>query len=263
MFQPKLFASPGMIVTVAIIVFLCLSVGLALTRLPERDEGSFWDPARNFATNGVFAATVLDGAGTFRAGAKNHFYWQPPGFPLAVALWGSVWGFDYWTPRTLSVVSGAVVLASLWFVFTRLGFTRLCSALALLWLAADYFFIIGAANGRMDALTVALGSAGVAFWVALHKRSILYAIILGNSLVALAAATHPNAIIWFGVLWMSIWRLGRGRLTGRLLVCGILPYLAVLGAWGLYMYKDVPSFLVQFGGSIRESGGEIRRSSIH
>ncbi len=69
------------------VVYLLLSVGTALTKMPFCDEAWYADPAFNLITNGTMGTPVIESAGTRLKGLDQHTYWVMPLYILAQAGW--------------------------------------------------------------------------------------------------------------------------------------------------------------------------------
>lgn len=226
--------------------YLALSVATALTQLPGTDEGFFANPAFNLLTKGKFATTVLETYGTPFEGMQSHTYWIMPLQPLTLSFWYRVFGFGLFSTRSLSIVWGLVALLS-WFIIVRSLFKR--TSLALLvaaLLAVDYIFIVCASFGRMDIMSASLGFAGFASYLWLRERSLLWAILISQSLIVMSGLTHPMGLLpFFGLLCLSLYFDYR-RIGLKHVAIALVPYLIGGSAWGLYILQDPQSFYRQF-----------------
>ena len=230
----------------AVIIYLALAVGSALTYRPEIDEGSFASPALNLVTKGLMGTTVLETAGSGLKNIDQHTYWVMPLHLLAQAGWYKIFGFSLLSMRTLSTFFGLIALASLFIVVNALSGDRDVALLTLVLLSVDYVFIVAASLGRMDMMSASLGFAALAAYVSLRERNLVWAIVASQSLVVASGLTHPNGILHFaGLLFLTLY-LDRGRINWRHVMLAMIPYLIGAVCWGLYILKDPSSFITQF-----------------
>jgi hypothetical protein len=145
------------------------------------------------------------------------------------------------------------VLCALLLVKALTGSDR-TGLLAMALVAFDYFFVIGSSDGRMDAMCMALGFAGITAYIVLRETHLVSAILISQSCAAASGLTHPNGIIWFAGLWLLTLGLDRSRLRPGLLAAAALPYLAAAIGWGSFVAQDPHDFMTQFLGNVRESG---------
>ena len=226
--------------------YLALSVATALTQLPGTDEGFFANPAFNLLTKGKFATTVLETFGTPFEGMQSHTYWIMPLQPLTLSFWYRVFGFGLFSTRSLSIVWGLVALLS-WFIIVRSLFKR--TSLALLvtaLLSVDYIFIVCASFGRMDIMSASLGFAGFATYLWLRERSLMWAILISQSLIVMSGLTHPMGLLpFFGLLCLSLY-FDRRHIGLKHVAIALVPYVVGGAAWGSYILQDPQSFYSQF-----------------
>ena len=227
-------------------IFLALTIGTALTEIPITDEGFFANPAFNLLTKGQFATTVLETFGTPFKGMERHTYWIMPLQPLTLSFWYRLFGFSVFSTRSLSIVWGLVALAS-WFVIVRSLFKRTSLGLVVLaLLSCDYIFIVGAASGRMDMMSASLGFAGFASYLLLRERSLIWAIVVSQSLIVMSGLTHPMGLLpFFGLLCLSLY-FDRKRIGFKHVAIALVPYVVGALAWGSYILQDPSSFYSQF-----------------
>ncbi|HLK19012.1 MAG TPA: hypothetical protein VKT81_08650 [Bryobacteraceae bacterium] len=236
----------------AAILWIALAIGLALTRAPWSAEAWTALPALNLAEHGVMATTVLESKNTWLQGIERHTYWLMPVHLLIQAAWYKILGFSLFKQRLLSVLCGAILLAS----WSRIVFliTGLPSAALAVWiiLGFDYTFLESAANGRMDMACAALGSTGIAAWLSLRDAFPRLALFLGHALCAAAAFTHPCGALFAAALLL----IGLSRVRPMDLLLIALPYLIAAGLWGLYIAQAPADFRAQFTGNISGFAGE-------
>src|SRR5262249_55412986 len=128
-----------------------------------------------------------------------------PGSPLTQAVWYEIVGFGVIAMRALSILWGALALVA-WFVIARqLSRSDRVVLLTCGLLVLDYPFIRGAAHGRMDMQSAALGFAAFAVYLTFRERHLTRALLLSHSLAAASFFTHPNGILPFaGLLVLTV-----------------------------------------------------------
>jgi hypothetical protein len=230
-------------------IYLVLSVATALTERPGTDEGYFANPAYNLLTTGSMSTTVLETFGTPFKGMDRHTYWIMPLHPFTLAGWYKLFGFGVFTTRAYSIFWGLVALIS-WFVIVRSLFSRVSLGLIVVaLLSCDYIFIVCAASGRMDMMSAALGFAGLAVYLTLRERALMWAVFVSQSLIVMSGLTHPMGILpFFGLLFVSIY-LDRKRLGIKHVAVALAPYVIGGLAWGSYIAQDRAAFFSQFSGN--------------
>jgi hypothetical protein len=243
------FNNPKVRVLIAIAIlamFLILSIATALTERPGTDEGYFANPAFNLLTKGSMTTTVLETYGTAFKGMDQHTYWIMPLEPIALSVWYRVFGFGVFSTRSLSIFWGIIALVS-WFVIVGSLFKRTSLAfLVVALLSCDYIFIVCAASGRMDMMSAALGFAGIASYLLLRERSLMWAVFCSQSCVVMSGLTHPMGLLpFFGLLFVSLY-LDRKRFNWRHVSIALIPYVVGGLAWGSYILQDLPTFRSQF-----------------
>lgn len=246
------------ILAVAAAIYLVCTIGFALTKSPSNDEGWFAAPAYNLATHGTLGILALEPTGSWLAadltGIRKHTYWNMPVGMVTQAAWFRLVGFGLLPMRILSILCGLVVLGS-WFVIVLvLTEDRVAAYFALFLLAIDYTFLFGAADGRIDMLCLALGSAGMALYLGLRQSNFTAAILISNTCAAAGLFTHPNGIIpVLAIAGLTLYYDAR-RLRIRHLVAGV-PYVAIVSGWLLYISQSPSDFLAQFGANSSIGGG--------
>ena len=188
--------SPRIVAGLALIVAVYLGLGLtnAISRPPSCDEGWFGDAAYNLAYRGFMGTTVLDPASsTWKSvkltGIDRHTYWVMPLSLVANAAGFGIFGFGIFPMRLLSLLWGGVALAAWGLILWKLTGQPLVTLGSLGLIAVDYHFLLGAADGRMDMMTVALGWSGVAAYLLLRERRFAVAVLVSQSLTAMACFT--------------------------------------------------------------------------
>ena len=230
-------------------IYLALAIGTALTQIPGTDEGYFANAAFNLLTKGSFATTVMETFGTPFKGIERHTYWIMPLQPLTLSFWYRVFGFGVFSTRSLSIAWGLVAMVS-WFIIVRSLFKRTWLAfLVVALLSCDYIFIVCASSGRMDMMSAALGFAGFATYLLLRERSLIWAIVVSQTLVVMSGLTHPMGLLpFFGLICLSLY-FDRKRIGFKHVVIALIPYVIGGVAWGSYILQDPSSFYSQFIGN--------------
>lgn len=224
---------------------------------PWENEAWFADPALNLLNKGFMGTTILESKGTWMEGMDRHTYWILPLYVLTQAAWYKVFGFSLLTLRWLSIFWGAIVLLAWYPLLRRLAPDPKVALLAVGLLTIDYHFVGIAALGRMDVMCAGLGWAGVAAYVCLRERNLLRAMFYANALVAASCLTHPCGALYFALLAILTLFYDRTRLGWKDAAAAAAPYLAGMGAWGIYIAQDPAHFLSQFSGNISGIASEF------
>ena len=133
----------------AVLIFLVLAVGTALTLRPNTDEGLFADPAYTLATKGYMGSPALRDSHQLPR-IEQHTYWIFPLDPIVVAAWYRVFGAGLFSMRSLSICFGLLGLGAVFIFIQRLSKDVRIASLAVALTALDYFYIYGSSSGRMD-----------------------------------------------------------------------------------------------------------------
>jgi hypothetical protein len=242
------------LVGAAVLAYLVLAFGSALTKSPEVDEGFFANPAFNLVTRGRMGTTVLETAGSGLKGIREHTYWVQPLHLLFQAGWYEVFGFSLASLRAVSIAWGVVALAAWFLIMKRLSGERTLGLLTAGLLAVDYTFVAIGSLGRMDMMCAALGFAGLAAYLALRERNLGAAVSASHALVMLSGLTHPNGIIHLAGLVLVTLYFDRRRLRPAHLALAAVPYLLGAVGWGLYILQDPAAFAAQFSTNAQDGG---------
>jgi 4-amino-4-deoxy-L-arabinose transferase-like glycosyltransferase len=238
----------------ALVVYLALTFGSALTKSPEIDEGFFANPAFNLATRGFMGTTVMETGGSTLKGINQHTYWIPPLHLVLQAGWYKLFGFSLVSMRSISIAFGLVAVAAWFFIMRRLSGESSVGFLTAGLLAVDYTFVAVGSLGRMDMMCAALGFAGLAAYLTLRERNLNAAVLVSQSLVVLSGLTHPNGIIHFAGLLLITFYFDRRRLRATHIAIAAIPYLLGAIGWGLYIFQDPVGFAAQFTTNARDGG---------
>jgi len=235
---------------VIVVVYLILAVACARTLMPWCDEAWFSGPAYNLITHGYMGTPVLDPtSGWFirdLTRVDRYTYWIMPLYPLSQALWFQFFHFGLMAVRMYSVFWGLVALAA-WFLVVKkiTGDTRIGLLTAAL-LATDFTFLWGAGVGRMDMMCEALGLGGIAAFLWLRQKNLVWAILASHTGVAAAGLAHPMAIgACAGLIALTLYYDRRHIRIAHVAVAAA-PYLIGALAWGAYIAKDPALFWSQF-----------------
>ena len=155
-------------------------MAIALTKAPWCDEGWFANPAYNLANHGMMGTTVLEPTGHYLdanlKGIQERTYVVVPLQLVMMAGWFKIFGFSLLAMRANGILWGLIALASLYVVVRKLSHSSTIALAAVIITALDFTFLWGAADGRMDTMSMALGMSAQAAYLALRKRKFQLAI---------------------------------------------------------------------------------------
>jgi 4-amino-4-deoxy-L-arabinose transferase-like glycosyltransferase len=248
-----------------VLVFVVLAAAISYTKMPLNDEGWFAAPAYNLHTTGSMGTPALDPSGSWLyrdlPGIRFRTYWIMPLHVLSQVAWFKLFGFSLFSLRTLSIVWGMLAVLS-WFTITRIltGSVRVAlTAVALL--AIDHTFLWSAADGRVDMMSLALGSAGLAVYLVFRERRLEAALWAANVCIAASIFSHPNGVIAALCLAALVARYDRCALRLRHML-SVLPYLVFAGGWGLYIVQNPGQFYEQFRANAEGRPGTGRWAAL-
>jgi len=226
-------------------IYLSISVATLLTARPQTDEAIYANPGYNLIYNGRMATTLYELRGFMPLSMAERTYWQPPLYFLTTAAWYRLVGFGLFQVRILSVLFGLLAIYS-WFMIGRC--LSGSSTLALLMsglVSIDYFFVLGASQGRMDMMCAALGVAAIAVYLRLRVRCFPSAIFWSHALATMSVLTHPVGLsYWLGLMLLIVY-FDRRSLSFNILLLAATPCLAGGVGWGLYIAQDPVAFVTQ------------------
>jgi 4-amino-4-deoxy-L-arabinose transferase-like glycosyltransferase len=240
----------------AVIPFILLSVGTALTKRPWCDEAWFASPALDLVVNGRMGTQVLEPTGSFMSvqtpGVRldridQRTYWVMPLHFLVLALWFKLFGFSLTVLRLAAIAWGLTALAACYAIVGQLGGSRELAILAIFFIGIDSAFIDSASDGRMDMMCAALGFVALAAYLSLRETNFRCAVVAGHTAAALSVFTHPNGVMASAALLLSMLYLDRERFSWLTLPLAAIPYVAAALGWGLYILQDPTAFRAQFG----------------
>jgi hypothetical protein len=178
------------------------SIGIEAMRPPWEDDIMYTLPAVNWATDGRLFLPQL---GHFMD-ADVAWRWHMPLFPVLLAAWVKLTGYQLLAIRMFGLLSGAGTAFLLARCCTRLAGQHLTPWL-LFWLAiilGDKSFVVYSLTGRMEfcCLLAAIGSIELV----LNSRRPL-ALTTSGVLMGMAAGFHPLAVYLFpGLIWLATTR---------------------------------------------------------
>jgi len=227
-------------------LMLCLSA--VFTLRPQTDESVYANPGYNLLYNGRMGTTVYELRGFMPLSMAERTYWQPPLYFVTTALWYRMAGFGLIQTRLLSVLFGVLALYS-WNVIAR----SLFGSFTLGWVVTglvsiDYFFLLGASQGRMDMMCAALGIAAIAAYLKLRKHSFQSAIFWGHALATMSILTHPVGVTYWLGLGFLILYFDRRLLSLKTVALAAIPCLIGGLSWGAYIAQAPHEFIAQMQG---------------
>jgi len=230
-------------------LYLVLVAGLACTRRPWCDEAWFASSAVNLVRHGFMGNTCLVSQGIWQ-NLDHYTYWQPPVYFLMEALIFKLFGTGLFQVRLISIFWGlAGLVAVYWLARELFNGSRRLIFLSLLLVGTNFYYLRGAADGRMDLTAASLSLIGLAFYLVLREKNFGQAVFWGNLFVCLSGLTHPNGVLGLFVLFFLIVRLDHRKISPGIVLAALVPYLLGAAGWGAYILQDVAAFKSQFFGS--------------
>jgi hypothetical protein len=217
--------------------YIGLLAAFALTERPREDEALLSNPAFNLAFRGNMGTSCVEESGSSWKGIGSHTYNTLPVGILDLAVWFRIFGSSLLVARLASLFWELVMLASLFYVFQAITQRTAIAAIAVLITGFDYNVMAAAVRARPDALTAALGWAGIALYLFLRNRNLVAAAFAGSCCIAASGLAHPNGVVFLAAyLLIAIW-LDRRRLGWRQIAGGFLPFVVGGALWGLYLLQ--------------------------
>jgi 4-amino-4-deoxy-L-arabinose transferase-like glycosyltransferase len=242
----------------ALMFYAFMAFRMSSVKAPWVDEGWIASAPANWARTGSFGTPSLAPTGSWLVdeltGVNQYTYWNLPVALVAQGVWFKLLGATFLTMRSLSILFGMLALVSWFVIVSKLAESRLAGALTIALLSVDYTFLWSAADGRMDMMCAALGSAGAACYLVFRERHWDQALWLANTLLALALFTHPNGILPLVTFLFLLLYYDRKRLRLRDLAA-LTPYLALAAMWGVYILQRPDLFLAQFAANAAARSG--------
>jgi len=258
--NPRLCAAAFVVIA---IVYLICAYALALTRMPWYDEGQNANPSFDWIERGTTGISVVEPSGApvasrepielLRIQQRN--YTEMPVYLVLLTAWFKVFGVGVLALRSFTIWCGLTSLLAWFLIVRKLTMDFLVTIVAGLLIAIDYGFALRVSEGRMDALSAALGFSGIAAYLYLREHHFTLAILVSQTFTALSGLTHPNGgLLTFAGLLFLITYYDFGRLRFFHLLIASVPYLLGAAAWGLYIAQDVAAFRAQFTANARFGG---------
>ncbi|RJQ28510.1 MAG: hypothetical protein C4589_06310 [Peptococcaceae bacterium] len=229
--------------------YLALAVGLACARRPWCDEAWFASSAVNLARHGFMGNTCLVSEGIWQ-NLDHYTYWQPPVYFLMEALTFKLFGIGLLQVRLISIFWGLAGLAAVYCLAGKLfNGNRRVVFLSTLLVGTNFYYLRGAADGRMDLTAASLSLIGFTFYLVLREKNFGRAVFLGHLFVCLSGLVHPNGVLGLFVLLFLIVYLDRRKISPGVVLAALVPYLLGAAGWGAYILQDAAAFKSQFFGS--------------
>jgi 4-amino-4-deoxy-L-arabinose transferase-like glycosyltransferase len=250
----------------AAVIYLCLAFTTTTIKTPWDDEGWIASAPANWARTGSWGSPSLDPTGSWLdrelTGIREVTYWNMPVALFVQGVWYKLVGVSLFTVRSVGILFGLLALMSWFIIVSELSGSRLAGSLTALFLAVDYTFLWGAADGRMDMMCAGFGAAGIACYLLLRERRWELSLWIANALLALALFTHPNGVMpVLAFMGLLLWR-DRGRLRWRD-ATALIPYLAMAAVWELYILRRPDLFRAQFNANANPYGGVRWTGLLH
>jgi hypothetical protein len=242
--------------SLALVLYLTLSIGYSLTRNPWDDEGQYADPAINLSQHGHLGNNLLAPMGAMDWPQVDRYtFWQLPMYPVVLGGWFCLVPPSPVSMRLLSVLFGCLYLFCWFSLVRKITLNETLALLITSVVALDYAFVSASSDGRVETICMALGYAGIAGYFHFRERNWTLAILLAASGGAGAALSHPLG----GALNLSIATLvlmDWSKIRWRRAWVAAVPYLAGAAAYGAYISSAPQIFLAQFRGAaaVRVSG---------
>lgn len=258
----SLLLSPRLRLAAVALLFLTLSIGTALTARPETDESVYANPGYNLAFHNHMGTTLYQLGDYMPHSLGVYTYWQPPLYFVVTAAWYKLAGFGLTSTRLLSVFAGLLAVFC-WYAFARrLLDSANAAAAAALFVAVDYFFMMGSGRGRMDILCAALGAASLAIYVSLRETRPRLAVFGSHLAAGLSFLAHPCGLAYalmlcVVTLWLDLRKI---RLPWILLAAA--AYVLVFTPWILYILRDIGAYREQLAAILRVNDGSFDPASF-
>lgn len=245
-----------------VLVFLVLSIAIALTARPETDESVYANPGYNLAFNGHMGTTLYQLGDYMPNSLGVYTYWQPPLYFVATTVWYKILGFGLTSTRLLSVFAGLLGVVC-WYTFVRhlLGSVNIALAAAG-FVAVDYFFLMGSGRGRMDILCAALGAACISFYTVFRESKPSVAVFGSHLLAGLSFLAHPCGLAYALMLCVLTLYLDFRRIRVSWVFLGALAYTLCFTPWIVYLLRDLPAYREQLNAILAVNNGSFDPASF-
>lgn len=151
------------------------------------DEPIFADPGRSFATDGSFAAPILQG---LVPGAGTRLMWQPPGFYFLTGALYKAFGFGLWPGRLLVALASALALGVMICVARRTSNLVVCVLSACV-VGLSPWFVAASTTIRPDSLLLLFLSIALLFLLRFNDHESSKFILAAGCSAAAAMLLHP------------------------------------------------------------------------
>ncbi|MFV0388686.1 MAG: ArnT family glycosyltransferase [Pyrinomonadaceae bacterium] len=232
--------------SLVLVLFALFSWTSANSERPESDEGGFQSPAYNLINNGNFGTTVYEMQESGLTRIDQRTYWVMPMFLLNSALSFELFGFSVTSMRLVSIFWGLVLLLSWFFILGATTKNSVLSVVSVSFIGLSFPVLAVASIGRPDAMCAALGFAGIASYLMLHKKNHVVALLIANTLVVFSGLTHFLGILGFAGLILVVFVYGRKEIGLQEFLFSVLPYLIGGALFAYWVFQDYTAFYDQF-----------------
>jgi 4-amino-4-deoxy-L-arabinose transferase-like glycosyltransferase len=243
------------IVATVLLIYAGGAATLSWVRMPQSDEGHFANAGYELAYDGRLAMPMRT---EWVASLDRHMYVQMPLYYVQLAPWIKAFGFDLRTIRLNSVLWG-IIFAMAWYVIVRAVSRDRTTALLGLALIGLHYDVMNLTSVRYDPMCAALGTAGVACYLAMRERRLATAVLAANACLAAALLTHPFGV--FGVIGFLTFfaLLDLRRVSVPVVLAAVVPYAIAFGAWGVYILQDPAAFKNQITANAQGRVADVSR----
>ncbi len=237
-------------IAAVLVLFGVLTVSVAETILPEPDEATYGNPGYNLIYNGHSGTTLMELRGHMPLSLARRTYWQFPLYFFLTAAWYKIFGFGLLQVRLLSAAFGLVALLSWYVIVKQLCRSEIAGLLAMTLISVDYYFVLGASQGRMELVCAGFGAAALAAYLGLRERSLVAAFFWSHVFATLSIVTHAVGLgYWLGVV-LLILSLDRHSLSWKILLAGVAPCVIGAAIWGTFILRDPGEFIAQMNAQL-------------
>jgi 4-amino-4-deoxy-L-arabinose transferase-like glycosyltransferase len=222
--------------------FAALTLASDRTAMPRTDDAGLANPGYNLAYNGFPGTTVYETRGFEPDSLRRLTYWHFPGYFYLTAGWFLLVGFGTFKVRILSTLFGLLGLVSWYWIARRLAGSADAGLVAMSLVAADFFYVFSASNGRMDMMCCSLGAAALASYLLLREQNLAQAVFVSHCFATLCIMTHPTGGLYYLCLLAVILTMDRQLLSLRTVVSGAIPAIAGVALLGWYWSQDFAAF---------------------
>ncbi len=200
------------------------------------DAAVFADASRNLLATGHLRTNLV-------TEMANHMYWQPPGYPLALAVMFKLFGFGLWQLRLLSLVFGAACLWMVYEVTSKIRADSFPAVIAVLILAFDPLFAKWARWDRMDPICMFFVLLSLYMYLSALGNSRRFFFFGAGAFASAATMIHPCGAISFALIGLHAAFVRRPSI--REILGFAFPVILLFGGWAVYIAQAPGEFLVQ------------------